>query len=81
MHVHEGAGPRSHPAKAPVTVQDGPDDLAAVYDEISDLEKSTLQEERYTRYSEYAPWFLAPTVALLALDVILRGTLFRRLSA
>lgn len=58
-----------------------PDDLAAVYEEISDLEKSTLQEERYTRYSEYAPWFLAPAVALLALDVILRGTLFRRLSA
>ena len=58
-----------------------PDDLAAVYDEISDLEKSTLQEERYTRYSEYAPWFLTPAVALLAFDVILRGTLFRRLSA
>lgn len=51
--------------------------LEAIYDEINKLEKTEIEEFRYTRYEEkFRPWVLLAG-ALLLLEWILRNTLFR----
>ena len=53
------------------------DKLEAIYDEINKLEKTEIEEFKYTRYDEkFRPWVLLAT-ALLLLEWILRNTLFR----
>lgn len=51
--------------------------LEAIYDEINKLEKTEIEEFRYTRYEEkFRPWVLLAG-ALLVLEWMLRNTLFR----
>ena len=62
-------------------VADSPESLAEVYDEIGKLEKSGIGRERFTRFTELAPWFAIPAAALMALELLLRATWLRRLPA
>ena len=51
--------------------------LEAIYDEINKLEKTEIEEFKYTRYEEkFRPWVLLAG-ALLLFEWILRNTLFR----
>ncbi len=51
--------------------------LEAIYDEINKLEKTEIEEFKYTRYEEkFRPWVLLAGLLLL-LEWILRNTLFR----
>ena len=52
-------------------------DLAAAYAEVRSLERSRLGERRFTVYREFAPWFAAFAVGLLATDGLLRATWLR----
>lgn len=54
--------------------------LQRTYDEIGQLEKSRLPGDRFTRFDEWAPYVLAAAAALLALELVLRHSLFRRLA-
>lgn len=51
--------------------------LQEIYDKINDLERSTVEIRTFTRYTELAFWFIIPAVVLLALEMILRRTIFR----
>lgn len=59
----------------------GPGELREVYEEISSLERSRITRESFEAFDEYGPWFAAAAAAILALDLLLRGTLLRRLPA
>lgn len=51
--------------------------LEEIYEEINKLEKTDIEEFRYTNYNEmYRPWALL-ALALLALELLVRYTLFR----
>ena len=51
--------------------------LEEIYDEINKLEKTEIEEFKYTRFEEkFRPWVLL-AVALLLLEWLLRNTLFR----
>lgn len=51
--------------------------LEAIYDEINKLEKTEIEEFKYTRYEEkFRPWVLLAG-ALLLFEWVLRSTLFR----
>ncbi|MCA9830833.1 MAG: VWA domain-containing protein [Dehalococcoidia bacterium] len=60
---------------------DTPEELAAVYEEIGSLEKSSVGRERFERFTYLAPWFVIPAAALLLGEIALRGSWLRRLSA
>lgn len=62
-------------------VASDPTQLADVYAEIGSLERSRITRETFDAYEEYAPWFAGSAAALLALELLLAGTLFRRLPA
>jgi Ca-activated chloride channel family protein len=51
--------------------------LEQIYASIENLEKSRLERPQFASYNEYAAYFLAAAVALLALEVTLRGTIWR----
>ena len=51
--------------------------LEAIYGEIDRLEKTTLVEERFQRYSEHFNWFLLPALGLLGLEMVLVTTRLR----
>ena len=53
--------------------------LRDIYAEINALEKSEVEVLVFTRYEEILAWFLAPALALLAVELVLSHTLFRRL--
>jgi Ca-activated chloride channel family protein len=55
------------------------DALRQIYQKISQMEQSKVEIKRYTRYSELAGWFLAPALALLALEWVLRQSWLRTL--
>jgi Ca-activated chloride channel family protein len=55
------------------------DGLAQVYAEIDKLEKSKLEETKYSEYSELFRWLAAPGLALLLLVGVLTETRFRSL--
>lgn len=57
------------------------DALAEVYSEIGELETSSVGRDRYTSYTEFAPWFLGGAAGLLAVEGLLRATWLRRLPA
>lgn len=53
--------------------------LEATYAEIDRLEKTEIEAYQYTEYRELYPWAVAPALALLALEFLLRWTRFRGL--
>jgi Ca-activated chloride channel family protein len=53
-------------------------ELEETIESIAALEKSEFRRERLTVYRELAPWLLAPAFGLLALELLLGATLFRR---
>ncbi len=53
--------------------------LEAVYEEIDGLEKSEIESTRFLDYREMFPRFAVAGLVLLLLEVLLGGTLFRRL--
>ncbi|MCO5196361.1 MAG: VWA domain-containing protein [Anaerolineae bacterium] len=53
------------------------DTLGQIYDEISELEKSQVEVQIFNKYEEKAAWILLPALMLIALELILRQTLFR----
>jgi Ca-activated chloride channel family protein len=52
--------------------------LREIYDEISRLEKSEIDERVYTDREERYPRFLIPAVVLVVIEVLLSTTVFRR---
>jgi Ca-activated chloride channel family protein len=51
--------------------------LEAIYDEINKLEKTEIDEFKYTNYEEkYRPWLLLAGILLL-FEWLFRNTLFR----
>jgi len=51
--------------------------LEAIYDEINKLEKTEIEEFKFTRYEEkFRPWVLL-ALGILVLEWVLRNTLFR----
>ncbi len=57
---------------------DSPQALSDIYAEIGRLETSRVGREHFEQFSEMAPWFAAAGAALLALELVLRGTWLRR---
>ncbi len=53
--------------------------LGKIYAQIDKLERTQLEEERFTRYREYYGMFTVIAMALVFLAFVLRGTVFRRL--
>lgn len=56
-----------------------PESLAEIYDEIATLEKSRVDDTRFTRYDELFWFVLLPAFGLVALEILLRATVLRRL--
>ena len=54
--------------------------LAASYAAIAELEKTRVAGRVFTRYDEWAPFVLAAAAVALALEVVMRGTIFRRVA-
>ena len=52
--------------------------LALAYEAIGELERSRVGERRFTSFYEFAPWFAALALALLAVEAALRATYLRR---
>ena len=51
--------------------------LKEIYEEINKLEKTDIEEFKYTNYDEmFRPWALL-ALGILGLDLLLRYTLFR----
>ena len=51
--------------------------LRSIYDEINALEKSDIEVAVYTQRQELAPWLLIPGAALLFLELLALGTVWR----
>lgn len=51
--------------------------LEAIYDQINELEKSEIEEFSYYTYEEHFRFWVFLALSLLALELILRHTLFR----
>lgn len=56
-----------------------PEALKGIYDEIAELESSPIDDTRFTRYDELAWILLLPAFGLIALEILLRATVLRRL--
>lgn len=52
--------------------------LEAIYASIEELEKSRIDRAVFATYDEYAGYFLAAALCLLALELLLRNTLWRQ---
>jgi Ca-activated chloride channel family protein len=53
--------------------------LVKVYEAIDKLERTTLEEQRFTEYRQFYGGFVAAAMALVAFALALRGTVLRRL--
>jgi Ca-activated chloride channel homolog len=53
--------------------------LRHIYSQIDKLERTTIEEERFTEYHQYYVWFVAAALLLLTVALLLRGTVLRRL--
>jgi Ca-activated chloride channel family protein len=53
--------------------------LVKIYEAIDKLERTTLQEERFTEYRQLYGRFVAAAMALVLGAFLLRGTILRRL--
>ncbi len=57
---------------------DSPQELQDIYDEIGTLERSRVGRASFESFTEWAPWFAAGAAALVAIELVLRGTVLRR---
>ena len=53
--------------------------LQRIYAQIDKLERTTMEEERFTEYHQFYGWFVAFAMALVVCALVLRGTVLRRL--
>jgi Ca-activated chloride channel family protein len=53
--------------------------LEEVYNEIDKLERTEAEVRKYSRHQELFVWLIAPGLALLLIELVLRHTLLRRL--
>jgi Ca-activated chloride channel family protein len=53
--------------------------LHAIYAQIDKLNRSTIEESRFTEYHQFYAWFLGTALALVVIALLLRGTVLRRL--
>ena len=53
--------------------------LKKIYAQIDKLERTAIEEERFTEYEQFYVWFVGAAMALLSLAFMLRGTVLRRL--
>jgi Ca-activated chloride channel family protein len=53
--------------------------LKEIYEEIDSLEKSQIEVERFTRYQELMALLMVPALGLVASEMALRKTVFRKL--
>lgn len=53
--------------------------LRRIYGQIDKLERTTIEEERFTEYHQYYGWFVVAAMSLVALSFLLRGSVLRRL--
>jgi len=60
---------------------DSPQSLQDVYSEIDSLERSRVGRESFESFTEWAPWFAGAAASMIALELLLRGTLLRRAPA
>lgn len=51
--------------------------LQEIYDTINELERSQVEVRTFTRYTELAVWLILPAGFLLAVEMLLRRTVFR----
>ena len=55
------------------------DSLKRIYEEIDRLEASEIEAARYVDYREIFVFFAGPALAILALEILLACTLFRKI--
>lgn len=53
--------------------------LETVFEQIDEMEKTEIKVRQYVRYAELFPWMLWPGVLLFALELLLGGTILRKL--
>jgi len=53
--------------------------LRQIYAQIDKLERTALEEERFTEYHQFYGWFVALAMGLVVAALLLRGTVLRRL--
>ncbi|MBZ0109271.1 MAG: VWA domain-containing protein [Candidatus Scalindua rubra] len=53
--------------------------LKEVYKQIDSLEKTKMEEAKYTEYSELFPYLLIPALGIFLFEVVLANTRFRRI--
>jgi Ca-activated chloride channel family protein len=58
---------------------DNTENFQKIYAEIDKLEKSEAEIKKYTQFRELFPWFLAPGLGVVLIEMVLRNTLLRRL--
>lgn len=56
-----------------------PQSLSEIYSRINELEKSEVKVHEYRSYGELFPDFLIPALLILALELVLRNTVFQRI--
>jgi Ca-activated chloride channel family protein len=55
------------------------DSLKRIYEEIDQLESSEIEADRYVDYREIFAFFAVPALAILALEILLSCTIFRKI--
>jgi Ca-activated chloride channel family protein len=53
--------------------------LQEIYDKINNLERSEIEVKIFTRYQELLIWFVIPAILILAFEIVLRYTIFRKI--
>ncbi len=53
--------------------------LKEVYKQIDNLEKTKMEEAKYTEYSELFPYLLIPALGIFLFEIVLANTRFRRI--
>ncbi|HSN24930.1 MAG TPA: VWA domain-containing protein [Kofleriaceae bacterium] len=53
--------------------------LAHIYKQIDKLERTSIEEERFLEYRQFYRWFLGAGLVAIALALVLRGSILRRL--
>ena len=53
--------------------------LDNIYKQIDKLERTSIEEERFTEYRQFFPYFAGAAMILVALALLLRGSVLRRL--
>jgi Ca-activated chloride channel family protein len=53
--------------------------LDRIYKQIDKLERTTIEEQRFTEYRQFYGYFLGGALVVIVLALLLRGTILRRL--